>query len=156
MLLFITTGLQYTAERAVRDTHRSRKAIRTHFLKHRMLQYLCFYSRQLTGNVVKLSEDHLYMIPYIQGAEPCVRLSKGHKLILIELIGLHGHRVERKGFINSKICGKTTQNYLLSKNLFHGTTKVLRDKEKPALMQLKSRGVRSWILRPWNSKGLAQ
>ncbi len=26
----------------------------------------------------------------------------------------------------------------------------------PALMQLKSRGVRSWMRRPWNSKGLAQ
>lgn len=38
---------------------------------------------------MKLPEDQLHMIPYIQGAEPCVGLSKGHKLILIELIGFH-------------------------------------------------------------------
>lgn len=79
--------------------------------KHRMVQYWCFHSRQLTGNVMKTPEDHLHMIPYIQGAEPWIRLSKGHKLISIELIGLHWHRVEREGLINSKIYGKTTQNY---------------------------------------------
>lgn len=31
-----------------------------------------------------------------------------------------------------------------------------RTEGEPAVMQLKSRGARSWILRPWNSKGLAQ
>ena len=75
-----------------------------------MVQYLCFHSRQLTGNVMKLPEDQLHMIPYIQGAEPWVGLSKGHKLILIELIGFHRHRVERESFINSKIYGKIRQN----------------------------------------------
>lgn len=49
--------------------------------------------------------------------------------------------------------------YLLTKTLCRDTTfcRVFeRDEVKPALMQLKSRGARSWILRPWNSKGLAQ
>lgn len=76
-----------------------------------MVQNVCSLSRKLTGDVMKPPENHLHMIPNIQGAEAWIRLSKGHKLIPIELIGLHWHRVEREGLINSKICGKTRQNY---------------------------------------------
>lgn len=71
----------------------------------------CFHSRTLTGNVVKPPEDHLHMIPHIQGAEPRIRLSEGHELIPAELVGLHRHRVEREGLVNSKIYGETTQKY---------------------------------------------
>lgn len=59
---------------------------------------------------MKLPEDHFHMIPYIQGAETWIRLSKGHKLISIELIRLHRHRVEGEGFINSKIWRKQIHN----------------------------------------------
>ncbi len=73
---------------------------------------------ELTGDVMKPPEDHLHMIPHIQGAEPWIRLSKGHKLIPIKFIRLHWHRVKREGLINSKIY-KTTQKYLLTRKFCH-------------------------------------
>lgn len=103
------------------------------------------------------SEDHLHMIPYIQSAESWIRLGKGYKMVSIEFIGFHWHRVERKGLVNNKIYRERKKDYqpriddMLWHHIFAATIKG-----KPALLQLKSRGVRSWILRPWNSNGLAQ
>lgn len=34
------------------------------------MTYLFFHRFKLTGYVMKLPEDHLHMIPHIQGAEP--------------------------------------------------------------------------------------
>ena len=59
---------------------------------------------------MKLPEDHLHMIPHIQGAEPWIGLGKGHKVIVIELVWFHWHRVEREGLIHSEVYEKTTQN----------------------------------------------
>lgn len=53
---------------------------------------------------MKLPENHLDMIPDVYGAESCIRLSKHHVLIPVELIGLDRHRVEWERLINCKIC----------------------------------------------------
>lgn len=63
---------------------------------------------------MEASEDHLHVVPDVQGAEPRVRLSEGHKLILLELVGLHGHRVEGEGLVDGKVCKETRSSTVTS------------------------------------------
>ena len=52
---------------------------------------------------MEVLEEHLHMVPDVKRAEACIGLSKDHKVILVELIGLHRHRLEMEGFINCEI-----------------------------------------------------
>lgn len=67
-VLFITTGLQYTADRAERDEQMPKKPLGIYSFNIR-LQHIS-QSPKLTGDVMIRPEDHLHMIPYVQGAEP--------------------------------------------------------------------------------------
>lgn len=55
-------------------------------------------------------EDQLHMIPNIHGAEPRIGLSEGHKLVFVELVRLHGDRVERERLVNGKICSENKRS----------------------------------------------
>lgn len=106
----ITTGLQWTAERAATPEHRD---VRSYVTVPFLFIYLFFppsLYRQLTRDVLELSENQLHVVPHVHGAEAGVGLSEGRVPISGELVGFHRHGVEGKGFVDDKIWKKKGNN----------------------------------------------
>lgn len=74
-------------------------------------------------------EDQLHVIPDIHGAEPRIGLSEGHELVVVELVRLHGDRVERERLVDSKVCGENRPKEQASRfcwNISFGVPKMRR------------------------------
>lgn len=161
-VLFITTGLQYTAERAATQTHTKTSEF-------------FFFFWTLSCSLFMVSEPATYRwccetswrpSPHDPIHTRCRTLSQAEQKPQTDLHWTHRTPLTQSGkgrFHKQQnlLEEKTVWQNLETKTWCHDITcrkkfRGGRDRVKPALMQLKSRGTRSWILRPWNSKGLAQ